>query len=54
MIPTGLTKQQLTSSILPNIQIISDNAPAQFYTKQRNVASGLRFFKTSVSDTESG
>lgn len=37
-----------------NVQVYQDTSPVDLYTKQRVVSSGLRIFKTSASDTESG
>jgi len=36
------------------MQTFVDLTPSEVYTKQRVVSTGIRFFKTSVSDSESG
>jgi nicotinate-nucleotide pyrophosphorylase len=43
-----------SSSLKTSLITYSDTTPAEIFTKQRIVSSGLRFFKTSASDTESG
>lgn len=37
-----------------NMVRYSDNTPSELFTKQRVVSSGLRVFKTSASESESG
>lgn len=37
-----------------NMTLVQDNSPKDFFMKKRVVSCGIRFFKTSKSDTESG
>jgi nicotinate-nucleotide pyrophosphorylase len=36
------------------VTVLRDASPHDFYHKHRVVSTGIRFFKTSLSDTESG
>lgn len=49
-ISTGYTAHQLSQ----RLTVFQDSTPSDVYTKLRVVSTGIRFFKTSVSDTESG
>jgi hypothetical protein len=37
-----------------SLSLIEDDTPSTIFTKHRVVSTGMRFFKTSASDTESG
>lgn len=50
VIRTGKNATQFAQALT----VIQDTSHTQIFTKHRVVSSGARFFKTSVSDTESG